>query len=396
MVNLSGQVIKRKPEHKPEKPLRNNSETKIQTRQSKQRIALDILESIDDYIRALDRDWNFIYLNKNTATSLGFKPQALIGKNFWKTFPKFVGTLLEKNYRETMVKREVRRFEWETIYAKTGFREFTVFPSADGITVNGVDITERKRLQRKLEEYTKNLEKLVDERTKELKDKERLATIGQTAGMVGHDIRNPLQSITASMYLIKEDLDNLPESREKNDTLAELDSIDEQITYVDKIVSDLQNFAKPLKPDRVIVDLKMIVESALSTINVPENVQTMVYFDENFPKIKADPLLLRRVLVNLTTNAIQAMPEGGELTIQGSHNTNTNQVIITVKDTGVGVPKEIQPMLFKPLFTTKAKGQGFGLAVVKRLVEAQDGKITFESQKGNGTKFTIKLPHKAD
>jgi PAS domain S-box-containing protein len=396
MVNLSGQVIKRKPEHKPEKPLRNNSETKIQTRQSKQRIALDILESIDDYIRALDRDWNFIYLNKNTATSLGFKPQALIGKNFWKTFPKFVGTLLEKNYRETMVKREVRRFEWETIYAKTGFREFTVFPSADGITVYGVDITERKRLQRKLEEYTKNLEKLVDERTKELKDKERLATIGQTAGMVGHDIRNPLQSITASMYLIKEDLDNLPESREKNDTLAELDSIDEQITYVDKIVSDLQNFAKPLKPDRVIVDLKMIVESALSTINVPENVQTMVYFDENFPKIKADPLLLRRVLVNLTTNAIQAMPEGGELTIQGSHNTNTNQVIITVKDTGVGVPKEIQPMLFKPLFTTKAKGQGFGLAVVKRLVEAQDGKITFESQKGNGTKFTIKLPHKAD
>jgi len=90
-----------------------------------------------------------------------------------------------------MDKREVKRFEWKTIYANTGYRQFTVFPSAEGITVYGVDITERIELQQKLEEYAKNLERLVEERTRQLQDKERLATIGQTAGMVGHDIRNP-------------------------------------------------------------------------------------------------------------------------------------------------------------------------------------------------------------
>lgn len=196
MVNSSGKFIIQNPEQtlQTKKSDKSNQDRK----RSKLRIAADILESIDDYVSAFDRDWNFIYINKTTANFFGCEPKELIGKNFWQTFPKFVGTVLEKNYRETMSKREIRRFEWKTIYAHTGFREFTVFPSAEGITVYGVDITERKQLQQKLEEYAKNLEKLVEERTKQLQDKERLATIGETAGMVGHDIRNPLQSIVSS------------------------------------------------------------------------------------------------------------------------------------------------------------------------------------------------------
>lgn len=393
MVNSSGKSIIQNPEQtlQTKKSDKSNQDRK----RSKLRIAADILESIDDYVSAFDRDWNFIYINKTTANFFGCEPKELIGKNFWQTFPKFVGTVLEKNYRETMSKREIRRFEWKTIYAHTGFREFTVFPSAEGITVYGVDITERKQLQQKLEEYAKNLEKLVEERTKQLQDKERLATIGETAGMVGHDIRNPLQSIVSSMYLIKSDLDNLPESDAKIDSLEELNSILEQIKYVDKIVSDLQDYARPLRPELVEVDIKALVTSALSTLNVPDNVEASAVFDEKLPRLRTDPLLLKRVLLNLATNAIQAMPEGGKLTIKAQTN-NAAQLQIIVEDTGVGIPEEIKPKLFTPLFITKSKGQGFGLAVCKRVIEAQGGTISFESQVGQGTKFIIHLPAQSD
>ena len=364
MVDTSGQLIKRKAD-KRNSQAKPNTEYLKEAKWKELTIASDILERTDDYVSSFDRDWNIIYINKTTSKYFGVEPEELIGKNFWKTFPNFVGTAVEKNYREAMEKREIRRFEWKTIYANTGFREFTVFPSAEGITVYGVDITERKQLQQKLEEHNKNLEKLVEERTKQLQEKERLATIGQTAGMVGHDIRNPLQSIVSSLYLIKEDLDNLPESKEKADSSAEIDSIYEQINYVDKIISDLQDYARPLMPELVEVDLKTLVTFSLSTLNVPDNVEANCHFIENLPKIKTDPIFLKRILLNLAINAVQAMPQGGELEITASQDKITNNISITVKDTGVGIPKKLQGKLFAPLFTTKPKGQGLGLAVVK-------------------------------
>ena len=97
--------------------------------------------------------------------------------------------------------------------------------------------------------------------------------------------------------------------------------------------------------------------------------------------------LLQRILTNLTINAIQAMPKGGKLIIGAS--SNGRQMIVTVADTGVGIPDHVKPKLFTPMMTTKAKGQGLGLAVVKKSVEAMGGEITFESQLGKGTKFTI-------
>jgi len=100
--------------------------------------------------------------------------------------------------------------------------------------------------------------------------------------------------------------------------------------------------------------------------------------------------MLKRVLTNLIQNAVQAMPNGGKIAL-GATSTGGN-VRITVEDTGEGIPEEAKAKLFTPLFTTKSKGQGFGLAVVKRLVEAQGGEISFESQQGKGTKFSVQLP----
>ncbi len=252
------------------------------------------------------------------------------------------------------------------------------------------DITERKQIEQKLEDYAKNLERLVDERTKQLKDAERLATIGQTAGMIGHDIRNPLQAIVGELFLIKQDVDGAPDSQFKNDLQVSLGTIQEQIDYVDKIISDLQDYARPLKPELVEVNLRTAIPQLLLTVNVPNDIEALAHCDRTLPKLKLDLTYLKRILVNLATNAIQAMPNGGKLTIKAFK--KNNHVSITVTDTGEGITEEAKTKLFTPLFTTKAKGQGFGLAVVKRLVEAQGGTITFESTLGVGTQFKITFP----
>jgi signal transduction histidine kinase len=245
--------------------------------------------------------------------------------------------------------------------------------------------------QVKLEEYARNLEKLVEERTRQLQDKERLATIGQIAGMVGHDIRNPLQAITNEIFIVKETIANATAEKNKKEKLESLGLIEEQTDYISKIVSDLQDYSRPLKPEITEVDLSDLITSVLLTINIPDKIDLKIDV-KGFPKIKTDPTLIRRVLTNLTNNALQAMPDGGKVEIAAFE--KENQVIITVADTGKGIPEEIKPKLFTPLFTTKSKGQGLGLAVAKRLIEALGGTITFESQEGKGTKFILSLPPK--
>jgi PAS domain S-box-containing protein len=252
------------------------------------------------------------------------------------------------------------------------------------------DITELKQLQNRLQEHAENLEKLVEERTKQLKDSERLAAIGQTAGMVGHDIRNPLQAISGDLYLIREELRSMPKSEAMEESV---EAIEENTAYINKIVSDLQDYTRPLTPNIVEINIKDLINSTLIVVNIPENIKTEVTIQENL-SLKVDPTYLRRALTNLTTNAVQAMPNGGKLTIKVL--SNKDRTIISVKDSGVGIPEEAKPNLFKPLFTTKPKGQGLGLAVVKRLTEALGGTVTFESQEGKGTKFIIELPLEAD
>ncbi|MGD6809015.1 MAG: two-component system sensor histidine kinase NtrB [Candidatus Bathyarchaeia archaeon] len=244
--------------------------------------------------------------------------------------------------------------------------------------------------QPKIEDYTQLLEQLVKRQKKQLKEAERLAAIGQTAGMVGHDIRNPLQAIICELYLARLEIQNLPQNKTKHAIYDSIAFIEEQVNYINKIVSDLQDYARPLRPEFDEVNIKEIIEASISTIAFPQNIHLNMQTDKKIPKIKLDPLLLKRVLVNLMTNSVQAMPNGGKLTIKTCFDACNLQ--ISVEDTGVGIPNEVKHKIFQPLMTTKSKGQGFGLAVAKRLVEAQNGAITFESERGVGTQFTITFP----
>ena len=247
--------------------------------------------------------------------------------------------------------------------------------------------------EKRLKAYTEDLEDLVEEEANKLKDAERLATIGETAGMLGHDIRNPLQTITSSVYLAKEEVKTLPESSEKEDLTESLETIKDQVGYINKIVLDLQDFVKPLNPKIEEADLHKLVKEALLNIAIPENIKVLISIGQGLPQLAVDKYFIKRVLINLITNAIQAMPDGGTVTLKATH--EGGKAFISVEDTGSGIPEEDRNKIFKPLFTTKSKGQGFGLSVCKRLVEAHsEGSIAFESEVGKGSKFTVKVPVK--
>jgi two-component system, LuxR family, sensor kinase FixL len=253
------------------------------------------------------------------------------------------------------------------------------------------DISDQKELQKNLEEHAGELEKIIDDRTKQLKDTERLVAIGQTAGMVGHDLRNPLQTLLGELYLAKSEVDSLSDGDAKTNLEESIRMIEEQVAYMDKIVSDLQAFVQPVKIDKKPLDLNQLIGKVVGTIIIPDNISVHVGSQGAFPQIKADPQLLKRVLINLVTNAVQAMPSGGDLNLKMQVDPQ-GQVSVTVQDTGVGIPDRIKSQIFTPLFTTKPRGQGFGLAVCKRVIEAHGGTITFDSIEGRGAKFIIQFP----
>ncbi len=247
--------------------------------------------------------------------------------------------------------------------------------------------------------YSDFLEELIEERTRELKEaqknllkSQRLAVIGEAAAMVGHDLRNPLQAIVNTLYLAQKKMGSSP----SKDLEELLETISVQVEYMNKIVSDLQDYSRPVKPKLAETGLQQLLNGTLSAVRVPENVRVSVEIEEDmdFPKLLVDPQLMKRVFINLATNAIQAMPQGGQLRISASRTGET--VLISFRDTGVGISEENLGKMFQPLFTTKAKGQGLGLAVCKRLVEAHGGKITVESELGGGATFTIEMPSRLE
>jgi len=248
------------------------------------------------------------------------------------------------------------------------------------------DVTERKK-------YLDGLEAEVEERTRLLRNAERMAAIGETAAMVGHDLRNPLQVIVGSLSFIKRRLDGLTEDNDlpQLEQIGDLvEKVSRQTGYMNKIVSDLQDYAKPIVPAFADTDLKELFNDMMPAIHVPGNVAISMAFDDGLPTIWADGGLLLRVFTNLVTNAIQAMPEGGDLRIE-CHALG-GEVSVSVEDTGVGISEEAQANLFKPLITTKPKGMGLGLPVCKRMIEVHMGRIEVESEVGVGTTFTVRLP----
>ncbi len=249
------------------------------------------------------------------------------------------------------------------------------------------DITERKRMEKKLKDYSERLETLVEEKTKELKNAERMAAMGEIAAMVGHDIRNPLTGIAGAVYYLKTKLDL---TKDKN-IKKMLEIIERNIEYSDKIINDLLDYSRKIHLERTETTPQSIMREILTSIQISKKIQVEDETQRE-PKICVDVQKMKRIFTNIITNAMDAMPEGGKITIK-SRQWNDN-VEFTFTDSGEGIPKEIIDKIWVPLFTTKAKGMGLGLAICKRMVKAHSGSIFVKSKVGKGTTFTIMIPLK--
>ncbi|MGA2972677.1 MAG: PAS domain S-box protein [Candidatus Bathyarchaeia archaeon] len=220
----------------------------------------------------------------------------------------------------------------------------------------------------------------------ELVKSQRLAAIGETAAMVGHDLRNPLQGIAGAVHLLKKE----SLTAKERDEMLEL--IQDNVAYGDTIVRDLSDYsATEMQLNLAEAAPKSIMRDAIGAVKVPQNV-TIQNLSEDQPTLRVDPDRMRRVFVNLIENAIDAMPQGGTLTI--SSKVNGGSVEIALTDTGSGMPEKVVENLWKPLQTTKAKGLGLGLAICKRIMDAHGGTISVKSKAGEGTTMTIGLPIK--
>ncbi len=238
----------------------------------------------------------------------------------------------------------------------------------------------------------KMMETLSEFQTR-IKDTERMVSIGATATMVGHDLRNPLQVVFMLTELLQKKvkrLENIGSEKEIADIERLTAKIKDQASYMNKVVSDLQGLTKGVSLEIEDVDLVELVYEVLDTIQMPENIESVVVFEEDFPEIYADEVKLRRIFTNLMNNAVQAMTNGGQLAIEGHR--DKDMVCVSVVDTGYGIPKENLDKIFEPLFTTKAKGTGLGLTVCKRVTEAHGGTIMAKSTAGVGSRFTVILP----
>ena len=247
------------------------------------------------------------------------------------------------------------------------------------------DVTERKRAEENLKQYSEHLEELVEERTRKLRQAERMATIGELAAMVAHDLRNPLTGIAGATYYLKTRADSKLSEKEK-DMLA---TTERAIDYSNKIINDLLDYSMEMKLDRSETDPKSLLEEALSRIEAPAGI-AVVNETKPEPRLKVDKGKMQRAFINIIKNAFDAMPNGGVLTIRSDK--TENHVCFSFIDTGTGMSEETLQKLWTPLFTTKAKGMGFGLPICERIVEAHGGKISVESNVGKGTTLAITIP----
>ena len=246
----------------------------------------------------------------------------------------------------------------------------------------------RRRLEEKVTARTGELDIALlrlQETQEALVRREKLAILGQLASGVGHELRNPLGVMSNAVYYLDAVQQDAPE-----DVRKYLGMLREQISLSAKIVNDLLDFSRITPAERLPIPLEHIAETQLRRLSPPERITVIREFPATLPLVHVDPVHAGQVVLNLLTNAVQAMAEGGTLHLRGC--VSNGRVLLEVSDTGPGVPPEHLEKIFEPLFTTKPTGIGLGLAVSRSLAQANGGDLVCTNRPGRGATFAFAMP----
>lgn len=228
----------------------------------------------------------------------------------------------------------------------------------------------------------------------QMRKAERLASIGELAAGIAHEIKNPLAGIAGVIKVLKKDI---PPGDHRAEVMQE---VTVQVDRMDKAVKNLLSFARPAEPKMTSVDLNDLIGKLLDFLSpqlASHSIVSERRFASDIPQLSLDPDLVRQAFLNIALNAIQAMPEGGRFLVEtniekkGAGRTGSIQVSFT--DSGRGIPEDQLNKIFNPFFTTRRQGTGLGLSITRKIIEQHDGKITAESPAGAGARFVITFPY---
>jgi two-component system, NtrC family, sensor histidine kinase PilS len=324
----------------------------------------EVLENMSSGLFTTDIDGKVVMFNRAAERITGIQRSSVIGQKIDTVFPFFQGPFSEGRREETIKVDGMKKIIGLNISMLKGSAE-----SMQGFIVIFQDLTELKRLE------------------KEMKQKEKWAAIGELSSNIAHEIRNPLASLKGSIEMLKEG--SVPDNQKERLMEIALNEMDR----LNRVITDFLTYSRPTPAEFRMFDLHRLLDETLELLENVDQDRSNLSIRKEYGgtlEVKADPQKLRQVFWNLGINAVEAMPEGGELVVS---TRNADRLVeITFKDSGSGIDREHIEKIFYPFFTTKEKGTGLGLAIAYRIVEEHNGILRVASSSGIGTTFEVILP----
>lgn len=332
-----------------------------------------IFNALHEGVLVTDAEGRIKFLNHSATRLLGFQEDKALGMNIARVIKGL-------DWKDLTTPGQSVSRDLEVFYPEPRLLNFYIVPLGEetrsqvGYAIILRDITETRKL------------------TEEAIESEKINAVMMLAASVAHELGNPLNSIGIHLQLIERDLKSLPP--EKADRIRQaLGVCRGEISRLDHIISQFLQAVRPTQPDFHSESVNAVVREAVGFLK-PEldnrGILVELKLDENLPRVLLDAGQLKQVFYNVIRNAQQAMKEGGILDISTSH--NGTHAVVAFSDTGGGIPPEKLSRIFQPFYTTKEKGSGLGLMIVRRIVREHGGEISIESRMGNGTTFKVLLP----